>query len=231
MASSNSWSTSSASTATLSSIVPSTLSVSASCFTSTIAPSSSSANSSSSTSWRSLSSTIESTTSSKVQSTTSSRASSKSPTSTTSTSSPSATTTSDPPGSLVCPDANGTTYEARTGARYVVECYYGRFNSDIKYVYTFGLDKCIEAYEQTEACVDVSYVPGSAYDNGICCLKSAAQWGLLKMDVWGARKLPSPSCPDSNGMMYTLACGAEYALNATLIERAGTSRRVLRLRM
>lgn len=112
-----------------------------------------------------------------------------------------------------------------------MERYYDRLNSDIKYVYTFGLDKCIEACEQTEACVDVSYVPRSAYDNGICYLKSAAQWGLLKMDVWGARKLPSPSCPDSNGTMYTSACGAEYALNAALIERAGTSRRVLRLRM
>ena len=53
----------------------------------------------------------------------------------------------------------------------MVECYHDRFNSDTKYVYTFGLDKCIEAY----ACVDVSYVPGSAYDNGICYLKITAQ--------------------------------------------------------
>lgn len=67
-----------------------------------------------------------------------------------------------------------------------MECHYDRFNSDIKYVYTFRLDKCIEACEQTEACVDVSYVPGSVYNNRICYLKSAAQWGLLKMDVWGA---------------------------------------------
>jgi hypothetical protein len=72
----------------------------------------------------------------------------------------------DPLGSLVCLDANGTTYEASTGAGHVVECYYDRFNSNIKYVYTFELDKCIEA------CVDVSYVPGSAYDNGIRYLKS-----------------------------------------------------------
>jgi hypothetical protein len=150
---------------------------------------------------------VQSTTSGKVQSTTSSTASSKSPTSTTSTSSPSATTTSGPLGSLVGPDADGTTYEAKTGAGYFVECYY-----DIKYVYTFGLEKCIEACKQTEACVDASYVPGSAYNNRVC---------YLEMDVWGARKPPSPSCPDSNGTMYTSACRAEYALNATLIERAG----------
>ena len=112
-----------------------------------------------------------------------------------------------------------------------MECHYSRFNSDIKCVYIFGLDKCIEACEQTEACVDVSYVPGPAYNNRICYLKSAAQWELLKMDVWGARKLPSPSCPDSNGTMYTSACRAEYALNAILIERAGIARPVLRLRM
>ena len=57
----------------------------------------------------------------------------------------------------------------------MVECYRDQFNSDTKYVYTFRLGKCIEAYEQTEACVDVSYVPGLAYNNGICYLKSAAQ--------------------------------------------------------
>ena len=50
--------------------------------------------------------------------------------------------------------------------------YYDRFNSNTKYVYTLELDKCIEACEQTEACVDVSYVLGSAYDNGIRYLKS-----------------------------------------------------------
>ena len=47
-----------------------------------------------------------------------------------------------------------------------MECYRDRFNSDTKYVYTFGLDKSIEACEQTEAYVDVSYVPSQHMTTG-----------------------------------------------------------------
>ncbi|KAF2119683.1 hypothetical protein BDV96DRAFT_642696 [Lophiotrema nucula] len=92
-----------------------------------------------------------------------------------------------------CPDANGTTFTAPSGATYAVECYWDRHDSDLGVQKTSTLNTCIELCDADEACVDVSWVPGTAGNTGYCYPKSAQNDYTVNANVWGAREVTTGS--------------------------------------
>ncbi|KAF2498243.1 hypothetical protein BU16DRAFT_536302 [Lophium mytilinum] len=88
---------------------------------------------------------------------------------------------------IACPETDGTTYTAKDGSAYKIECSADRYGSDIGIAWVSDFPSCIESCEETDGCVDVSYRFGSP---GPCYMKNSYEQ-VVRTDsgVWGAYRL------------------------------------------
>ncbi|KAF2625101.1 hypothetical protein BU25DRAFT_346405, partial [Macroventuria anomochaeta] len=89
---------------------------------------------------------------------------------------------------LGCPSSDGSKYTSNCGATYAIECYSDRYGDDITggTSYTNTLNECIADCDNTNSCIDVSYIPGSP---GPCYKKSSIAEIRQNDNVFGARQL------------------------------------------
>lgn len=89
---------------------------------------------------------------------------------------------------LSCTDGkdNEKLYTAVNGGRYVVECGVDYMGNDLNAVDSATFNACIDACDNTEGCVDVSYVWGRCY------MKNSAVSSSPAGHVWTGRRTSAP---------------------------------------
>jgi hypothetical protein len=98
----------------------------------------------------------------------------------------------EPVAPLSCADGsiNGTTFVSSAGREYVILCAVDYFGGDMGMVYLDTFEKCIEACDANEGCIDVAYAGQACYMKNQVSEQSPAAW------VWNALLLSeTPSTP------------------------------------
>ena len=112
-------------------------------------------------------------------------------------------TVADPVVPLSCVDNkdNGTKYATPAGNEYVILCGVDYFGGDMNMVYTDTFEKCIDACDHNDGCIDVAYSGTACYmkDKLVGDSPTPAEW------VWNARYVgqATPTSSTSSGPAST----------------------------
>ncbi|KAF2808650.1 uncharacterized protein BDZ99DRAFT_60261 [Mytilinidion resinicola] len=124
-------------------------------------------------------------------------------------------------GAVACPAADGSTYTARDGAVYKIECSADRYGSDLDIAWVSDLPSCLEACEATAGCVDVSYRFGTP---GPCYMKySYTQDVRTDSGIWGAYRVSAPSSSTTTSSAAATSSTSSAAATSSTSSAAATS--------
>lgn len=118
-------------------------------------------------------------------------------TNSTTTSSSSTSTATSASSTLACPGSNGVTYNATSGASFLVECYIDHAGGDLTMTYATSLAGCINSCDSTTGCQAYSWVASTDGSSNPCYLKSSIGASNSNTGVWGGKLIATGSTTSS----------------------------------
>jgi len=92
----------------------------------------------------------------------------------------SAVLASDDISAMTCPANNGSTFTAKSGAQFIIQCGVDYYGGDMGSTYVNNFADCLEDCDSTSGCVDV------ALHENYCYMKDSVTNPQQNSDVWGA---------------------------------------------
>ena len=130
---------------------------------------------------------------------------------------------------LSCVDGkdNGTTFATPAGNEYVVLCGVDYFGGDMGMVYTDTFEKCMDACDANEGCIDVGYSGTACYMKNALTSQSPAPWAWNALYLGKAAPTsstwPAPTATSSQESTSTTATSTEEPSTTTSTEASITA--------